>query len=78
MSRSPISTTLDPSVIGEIRTGPARRAFREKFHQQVDPDGCLPADERSRRADEALRSHMAELGRVGGRSRRPQQAAAHA
>lgn len=40
---------------------PARSAFRARFEQEVDPDGLLPADERERRADRAMRAHMLRL-----------------
>ena len=32
-----------------------------RFEQQVDPDGTLPIEERQRRAQFALKAHMAEL-----------------
>jgi hypothetical protein len=37
------------------RTKPARRAFLDRFEEEVDPDGTLPPDERRRRAQHALR-----------------------
>ena len=39
----------------------ARAGFMRRFEQQVDPDGTLPIEERQRRAQFALKAHMAEL-----------------
>lgn len=50
------------------RTRPAREAFLRRFENEVDPDRKLPADERARRAEHALRAHMLRLRkRVGKR-----------
>jgi hypothetical protein len=32
-----------------------------KFEDQVDPERALPEDERNRRAEHALKAHMASL-----------------
>lgn len=40
---------------------PARAGFLAKFEREVDPDGELDAGERARRADCAMRAHMARL-----------------
>jgi len=49
-------------------TEKAREAFFERFIREVDPDGLLPSDERQKRANNALRAHMARL-RSSSRSR---------
>jgi hypothetical protein len=63
-------------------TAPARSGFRARFERQVDPDGTLPADERARRTDAAIRAHMLKLsakaraGRVAKRRQREERLAA--
>jgi len=42
-------------------TAGARTAFLSKFLEEVDPERKLPEAERQRRADHALRAHMAAL-----------------
>lgn len=42
-------------------TKPARAGFLAKFERKVDPMGVLPPAERARRAESALRAHMATL-----------------
>jgi hypothetical protein len=49
------------------RTRPAREAFLRRFEDEVDPDRKLPADERARRANHALRAHMLRLRKRGSR-----------
>lgn len=39
----------------------ARRGFRERFRNLVDPDRVLPEPEREARADRARRAHMLTL-----------------
>lgn len=51
------SRTADRSA----RTCPAREQFLKRFEKDVDPDGKLPAEERRRRADHALRAYMLRL-----------------
>lgn len=51
-------------------TANARKAFVERFEREVDPDGVLPAAERQRRAEHAMRAHMARLALRSARSRR--------
>ena len=51
-------------------TAPARRGFLARFERQVDPDGALPAEERERRAQAALKSHMARLALSSADARR--------
>jgi hypothetical protein len=45
------------------RTRPAREKFLQRFEQEVDPDGTLPADERRRRAEHAKRAYMLRLAK---------------
>jgi hypothetical protein len=42
-------------------TQKARDAFHQSFLDAVDPDGQLSIEERERRAQAALRAHMAQL-----------------
>ena len=44
-------------------TAPAREAFLASFERQVDPEGCLTADERRRRAAHARAAYFARLAR---------------
>lgn len=53
------SRTTDRSA----RTRPAREKFLQRFEQEVDPDGTLPADERRRRAEHAKRAYMLRLAK---------------
>jgi hypothetical protein len=59
-------------------TEPARRAFRRRFELQVDPDGLLDPDERERRADHALKAHMAFLRVKAMKAKAAKKAAAEA
>lgn len=45
------------------RTAPARRAFLAKFEDQVDPNRELDPVVRAKKADAALRAHMASLAK---------------
>jgi len=47
-----------------------REAFLAKFEHQVDPDGSLPEDERTRRAIAARRAYFARLALASSRARR--------
>jgi hypothetical protein len=42
-------------------TQPARDAFRNRWLDQVDPDRVLPAAERAKRADNAMKAHMTRM-----------------
>ena len=44
---------------GGTNTKPARLAFMARFEVEVDPDGTLPPEERSRRAHLARKAHFA-------------------
>lgn len=50
-------------------TEPARKGFMARFERQVDPDKTLPPEERQRRAEAAMRSHMARLALNSSRAR---------
>ncbi len=52
-----LHSTADPRVT----TSNARTAFLRKFEHEVDPEGILPEEEHRRRAEHALRAHMARL-----------------
>ncbi|HET6836112.1 MAG TPA: hypothetical protein VFH30_19780 [Acidimicrobiales bacterium] len=56
------------------RTAPARRAALDRFQRQVDPDGSLSEAERARRAEQAMRAHMARLALRSAQARRRQKA----
>jgi len=45
-------------------TRKARERFLERFEWEVDPDGALPKDERSRRAEYARKAYFARLARA--------------
>jgi len=51
-------------------TKPARRAFNQRFLDQVDPDHCLPDRERHRRAESARRAYFTRLAYLSARKRR--------
>ena len=52
----------------------ARRAFMAKWERQVDAAGDLPADERARRAERALRAHMLTLALLSAAVRKARRA----
>lgn len=54
---------------GAVVTARARSTFLSSFALQVDPDGVLPESERQRRADHALKAHMAKLALKSARVR---------
>jgi hypothetical protein len=58
--------TSDPAAA----TAPARAAFDARFAREVDPDGTLPADERTRRADAARKAYFARLAYRSAKARR--------
>jgi hypothetical protein len=51
-------------------TAPARAAFMARFELQVDPEMVLPIEERQRRAQHAMKAHMAALALKSSRARR--------
>jgi hypothetical protein len=42
-------------------TAPARKGFMARFEREVDPDGVLTSEERTRRAKHARQAHMTRL-----------------
>jgi hypothetical protein len=50
-------------------TKPARAAYMRRFVYQVDPDRVLPEAERERRAQAALKAHMARMALASSRAR---------
>ena len=54
----------------EELTGKARAGFLQRFENEVDPNGTLTPEERCRRAQAALRAHMAQLARKSALKRR--------
>jgi hypothetical protein len=52
------------------RTVAARRGLELRFEREVDPDGVLPQEERSRRADSARRAHYSRMALASARARR--------
>lgn len=57
-------------------TKPARRAFNQRFLDQVDPDRRLPERERQRRAEAARRAYFTRLAFLSARKRRIRRKAA--
>lgn len=51
-------------------TSAARNALRAKFEREADPDGTLPLDERTRRADHLMRAHMQRMSLRAAQARR--------
>jgi len=47
-----------------------RNVLLRRFEDEVDPTGTLSADERARRASNALQAHMARLAYASARARR--------
>jgi hypothetical protein len=64
------SRTEDPVA----RTEPARKAARDRFERQVDPDGQLPHAERARRAEQAMKAHMTRIALKSAQARRRKRA----
>jgi len=54
---------------GGTSTKAGTTAFLARFERQVDPDGSLTPTERARRAEHALRAHMAGLALKASRAR---------
>lgn len=55
---------------GDAMTAAARRGFRERFRNLVDPDRMLPEAEREARADRARRAYMLTLAAKSAVARR--------
>lgn len=56
------------------RTAPARKAAMDRYERQVDPAGTLDPAERSRRAEQAMRAHMARIALKSAQARRRRRA----
>ena len=54
---------------GGTTTKAATAAFLNRFERQVDPNFTLPPEERARRAEHALKGHMASLALRASRAR---------
>ena len=54
---------------GGTSTKAGSAAFLARFDREVDPNGILASDERSRRAEFALRAHMAKLALKASRAK---------
>lgn len=50
-------------------TAPARQAMKDRWLDQVDPDHVLPAAERAKRADHAMRAHMTRMALASAKAR---------
>lgn len=48
-------------------TARARAGFMARFEREVDPDNQLPAGERARRAESAMKAHMARMSLASSR-----------
>ena len=55
-------------------TKPARAAFMTRFETEVDPDGVLSLENRSRRAESAKKGYFAQLARKSVKARRQRAA----
>ena len=60
---------------GKTNTGPAREAFNARFERAVDPEGVLPAEERTRRAAYARKRYFTDLALRSAKARRARKAA---
>ena len=55
---------------GTARTQPGRDAFLARFEHEVDPDGQLTPEERSRRAESLRKAYFARLALKSAQARR--------
>ena len=55
---------------GLTNTAPARKAFNQRFLDEVDPDRTLPETERNRRATAARKAYYARLALKSAQARR--------
>lgn len=65
------AATSDPSAA----TAPARDAFNRRFENEVDPDGVLSPEERTRRAASARKAYFTKLALKSAQARRKGAAA---
>jgi hypothetical protein len=73
-ARIAVHTSWAQTTDRAARTAPARRAAVQRFERQVDPDGTLKPAERRRRAEQAMRAHMARLALRSAQARRRKKA----
>jgi hypothetical protein len=59
---------------GATNTAPARRAFDERFENEVDPDRALPPAERAKRAAHAKSAYFTRLALASAKARQAQTA----
>jgi hypothetical protein len=57
---------------GKTNTGPARKAFMNRFEREVDPDDVLTPAERAKRAEHKRQEHMTRLAYASAKARRTQ------
>lgn len=79
-SLTPTERTLRASIAADeswaqtdnrpARTAPARRAFLDKFEQQVDPNNELSPAERAKRAEYKRRAHFKRMALKSAQARR--------
>jgi len=69
--------TLHASVDSRAHTEPARKAFLARFETEVDPEGRLTPEERSRRAKHARSAYFTRLALASVRARRERVEARH-
>lgn len=55
---------------GLTNTAPARKAFNQRFLDEVDPERALPENERLRRATAARKAYYARLALKSAQTRR--------
>jgi len=60
------ANTSDPTS----RTAPGRKAFLDRFENEVDPDSTLQAAERVRRAEHARKAYFGKLALKSAQARR--------
>ena len=59
------ANTHDPSA----RTAAGRKAFKDRFEKQVDPDGVLPTSRGLRRAESARKAYFSALALKSAKAR---------
>jgi hypothetical protein len=76
MALSPAQRTLRARIAaesmhaqGKTNTTKARKGFMARFEREVDPERTLSPQERAKRADHALKAHMAKLALASARAR---------
>jgi hypothetical protein len=62
--------SLHAQVNSRDHTAPARRAFMDRFEDQVDPNRVLPNAERQRRAEQAKKAYFTRLALKAVQARR--------